>query len=234
MLLGTAIVFGFLGSLHCLGMCAPLLWAIPENPEKRTRWWINKLIYNAGRISIYALLGLLVGLIGEGVSLVGWQQHISWITGVILILGLALSIWGSRIRIFNSFSIGFNQSVKRGLSKTLASKTYKSQLMFGVFNGLLPCGLVYMALIASLSMTTISGSMAYMALFGLGTIPMMLGAAYFKKSIQSLKSISFNKLYPKIVLTIAILLIVRGMNLGIPYLSPKVNTSTNMTICETP
>ncbi len=234
MLLATAIAFGFLGSLHCLGMCAPLLWAIPENPQKRARWWINKLIYNTGRISIYALLGLLVGFIGEGVSLVGWQQHISWITGVILILGLALSIWGSRIRIFSSFSTGFNQRVKRGLSKTLASKTYRSQLMFGVFNGLLPCGLVYMALIASLSMTSIGGSMAYMALFGLGTIPMMLGAAYFKKSIQSLKSISFNKLYPKIVLTIAVLLIVRGMNLGIPYLSPKVDMSAGMTICETP
>lgn len=234
MLLGTAIAFGFLGSLHCLGMCAPLLWAIPENPEKRARWWINKLIYNAGRISMYALLGVLVGLIGEGVSLVGWQQHISWITGVILIVGLSLSIWGGRIRMFNAFSTGFNQRIKRGLSKTLASKTYRSQLMFGVFNGLLPCGLVYMALIASLSMTSIGGSMAYMALFGLGTIPMMLGAAYFKKSIQSLKTISFNKLYPKIVLTIAILLIVRGMNLGIPYLSPKVSYSTDITICETP
>ena len=234
MLLATAIVFGFLGSLHCLGMCAPLLWAVPENPEKRARWWINKLIYNAGRITTYAVLGLLVGVIGEGVSLVGWQQHISWITGVVLILGLILSIWGGRIRAFNSFSSAFNHRVKKGLSKTLASKTYRSQLMFGVFNGLLPCGLVYMALIASLSMTSIGGSMAYMAVFGLGTIPMMLGAAYFKKSIQSLKSISFNKLYPKIVLTIAILLIVRGMNLGIPYLSPKVSNTVDITICETP
>lgn len=234
MLLATAIAFGFLGSLHCLGMCAPLLWAIPENPEKRTRWWINKLIYNTGRIATYALLGLIIGLIGEGVSLVGWQQHISWITGVVLILGLALSIWGSRIRTFSSFSSLFNQKVKKGLSRTLASKTYGSQLMFGVFNGLLPCGLVYMALIASLSMTSIGGSMLYMVLFGIGTIPMMLGAAYFKKSIQSLKSISFNKLYPKIVLTIAILLIVRGMNLGIPYLSPKVGMSGDITMCETP
>ena len=76
--------------------------------------------------------------------------------------------------------------------------------------------------------------MAYMVLFGLGTIPMMLGAAYFKKSVHSLKSISFNKLYPRIVLTIAILLIVRGMNLGIPYLSPKVGNTIDMTICETP
>ncbi|MBO3698194.1 sulfite exporter TauE/SafE family protein [Roseivirga sp. E12] len=234
MLLATAIVFGFLGSLHCLGMCAPLLWAIPENPEKRAKWWLNKLIYNAGRVSVYALLGLVVGLVGQGVSLVGWQQHISWITGVVLILGLVLSIWGSRIRAFSSFSNQFNRKIKKGLSKTLARKSYSSQLMFGVFNGLLPCGLVYIALIASLSMTSIGGSMAYMALFGLGTIPMMLGAAVFKKSVQSLKGISFNKLYPKIVLTVAILLIVRGMNLGIPYLSPKVGNPSEITICETP
>ncbi len=234
MLLATAIAFGFLGSLHCLGMCAPLLWAIPENPEKRTRWWFNKFLYNVGRISTYSLLGLIVGLIGEGVSLVGWQQHISWITGVVLIIGLVLSIWGGRVPIVSKFTFSFNQKVKKGLSKWLTKKTYTAQLMFGVFNGLLPCGLVYMALIASLSMTSIGGSMAYMALFGLGTIPMMLGAAYFKKSIQSLKSISFNKLYPKIVLTIAILLIVRGMNLGIPYLSPKVGNASGITICETP
>ncbi|OEK00165.1 hypothetical protein BFP97_00920 [Roseivirga sp. 4D4] len=234
MLLATAIVFGFLGSLHCLGMCAPLLWAIPENPEKRTRWWLNKLVYNAGRISTYALLGLIIGLVGEGVLLVGWQQHISWITGVLLILGLAMSIWGRHIKAFNTFSNQFNQKIKKGLSKTLARKGLAAQLMFGAFNGLLPCGLVYMALIASLSMTSVSGSMAYMVLFGLGTVPMMLGAAVFKKSIQSLKSISFNKLYPKIVLTIAILLIVRGMNLGIPYLSPKVADASSITICETP
>lgn len=234
MLLSTAIVFGFLGSLHCLGMCAPLLWAIPENPEKRTQWWLNKLTYNAGRISTYALLGLVVGLIGEGVSLVGWQQHISWITGVLLILGLVLSIWGNRIKAFNSFSNQFNQKVKKGLSRTLARKGLVAQLTFGAFNGLLPCGLVYMALIASLSMTSVSGSMIYMVLFGLGTVPMMLGAALFKKSIQSIRSIRFNKLYPKIVLTIAILLIVRGMNLGIPYLSPKVSNASSITICTTP
>jgi len=234
MLLATAIGFGFLGSLHCLGMCAPLLWVIPENPEKRSQWWLNKLIYNAGRISTYALLGLVIGLIGEGVSLVGWQQHISWITGVLLILGLTLSIWGKRIKAFNSFSNQFNQRVKKGLSKTMARKGLVAQLMFGAFNGLLPCGLVYMALIASLSMTSVPGSMAYMVLFGLGTVPMMLGAAIFKKSIQALRNVRFNKLYPKIVLTIAILLIVRGMNLGIPYLSPKVAGTSSITICETP
>lgn len=234
MLLATAIVFGFLGSLHCLGMCAPLLWAIPENPQKRVKWWLNKLIYNAGRITTYALLGLTIGLVGEGVLFAGWQQHLSWMAGVILILGLCLSLWGSRIRFFRSSSTFVHRFVQRGISKTLRKHTLKSQLSFGLLNGLLPCGLVYMALIASLSMETIGGSMVYMILFGLGTLPMMLGAAVLKKSVLSLKSISFNKLYPKVVLIIALLLIIRGMNLGIPYLSPYVNQTTNITVCEVP
>ena len=83
-------------------------------------------------------------------------------------------------------------------------------------------------------METIGGSMLYMVLFGLGTIPMMLGAAILKQSMKSFKGISFNKLYPKIVLAIALLLIIRGMNLGIPYLSPKANTIDGITVCETP
>lgn len=234
MLLATAIMFGFLGSLHCLGMCAPLLWAIPDNPQKRMKWWLNKLIYNAGRITTYALLGLAIGLIGEGVTFAGWQQHLSWITGIILILGLCLSIWGNRIGFFKSTSTFVHRFVQRGISKTLRKHTLKSQLFFGLLNGLLPCGLVYMALIASLSMESIGGSMTYMALFGLGTVPMMLGAAILKRSVLSFKSISFNKLYPKMVLVIALLLIIRGMNLGIPYLSPYVNQRADITVCEVP
>lgn len=234
MLLATAIVFGFLGSLHCLGMCAPLLWAIPENPQKKAKWWLNKLTYNFSRITTYALLGLIIGLVGEGISFAGWQQHLSWITGVILIVGLCLSIWGNRIPFFKTSSTYVHRLVQRGISKTLRKHTLKSQMFFGLLNGLLPCGLVYMALIASLSMETIEGSMIYMVLFGLGTLPMMLGAAILKQSVLSFKSISFNKLYPKIVLTIALLLIIRGMNLGIPYLSPYVNQTANIAVCEEP
>ncbi|MFY0591105.1 sulfite exporter TauE/SafE family protein [Roseivirga sp.] len=233
MLLATAIAFGFLGSLHCLGMCAPLLWAMPEDKAKRSVWWRNKLLYNFGRILTYGLLGLMIGLVGEGISFIGWQQHLSWITGVVLILGLSLTIWEHKLIFFKSFSVRINEFVRKGVSKSFRKHNAKSQFIFGLFNGLLPCGLVYMALIASLSMETIGGSILYMVLFGLGTIPMMIGAAILKQSIKSMKGFSFNKFYPKIVFTIALLLIIRGMNLGIPYLSPKSNSIDGITVCET-
>lgn len=234
MLLATAIAFGFLGSLHCLGMCAPLLWAIPEKKEKRAKWWLNKLAYNLGRIVTYSALGVLIGVLGRGVSFVGFQQHLSWITGVILIIGLFFSLPGRKVKFFQSFGYTFNSILKKTLSRFLGKYTLKSQFIFGILNGLLPCGLVYMALIASLSMSSITGSGLYMMLFGLGTVPMMLGAAFFKKSIQSFKRFDFNKLYPKIVLLIGCLLIIRGLNLGVPYLSPKLNQTDHITVCKVP
>ena len=234
MLLSTAIVFGFLGSLHCLGMCAPLVWAVPDHRQKRMRWLGNKLIYNLGRVSTYALLGLLIGFLGEGISFAGWQQHISWITGVLLLSGLAIHFWGKRTKVFHRLSIGFNRAIKRGIGLTMGKRSMSYQYLFGVFNGLLPCGLVYMALIASLSMTTLSGSVLYMVLFGLGTLPMMLGVALFKQSMVSLKSFNFNRVYPRLIVILAFLLIARGLNLGIPYLSPKVNNSDQITVCEAP
>lgn len=234
MLLSTAIVFGFLGSLHCLGMCAPLVWAVPDNREKRMRWLTHKMLYNLGRISTYALLGLLIGLVGEGISLAGWQQHISWITGVVLLLGVVVHVWGKYISFFNSLTQQFNKLVKRGIGLSMGRKSAFYQFLFGVFNGFLPCGLVYMALIASLSMNTLGGSVTYMMLFGVGTLPMMLGVALFKQSITSIKTFNFNRIYPKLVVILAFLLIVRGLNLGIPYLSPKMNDSGQITVCETP
>lgn len=88
LLLGTALVFGLLGSLHCLGMCAPLLWAVPQNESKKILWWQNRSLYNVGRAITYAFLGALFGLIGESLSLVGLQQKISIGTGILILVFL--------------------------------------------------------------------------------------------------------------------------------------------------
>jgi sulfite exporter TauE/SafE len=109
-----------------------------------------------------------------------------------------------------------------------------SNLKLGLFNGLLPCGLVYMALLASISMGSILGGALYMFIFGLGTLPMLLAAAYFGKQFKSMKPALFGKAVPAFVAFIAILLIVRGLGLGIPYLSPAVVSDVEMTLCIAP
>lgn len=234
LLLWTGFLFGFFGSLHCLGMCAPLIWALPVRQDKRSIWWRNRLAYNLGRVFTYTALGLAIGLIGESFSLVGAQQYLSISTGVLMLLLLIFT----KGKIPQSFSIKpLNKlmlKVKGALGSLIQGNTLKSNLLMGVYNGLLPCGLVYMALLASLSMSSLGGSALYMVVFGLGTFPMMLIAAYFGSSVRQWNQKVFTQWVPRFIFLVAILLIIRGLNLGIPYVSPKLAENNDIVLCETP
>lgn len=234
MLLWTGFLFGLFGSLHCLGMCAPLIWAMPENKSKRKMWWLNKLSYNTGRAVTYMLLGAVIGLVGETISFAGFQQYLTIVTGVILLLFLIFS----KGRIPQSFFLKpinkLVSKVKLSLGKLIKGNTAKTNLLLGLYNGLLPCGLGYMALIASLSMSSLEGSMLYMLVFGLGTFPMMIAAAYFGGQVKKWNQNISKVWVPRFIVLVAILLIIRGLNLGIPYLSPKLDRSNDIVMCETP
>ena len=234
MLLQTAIILGFAGSLHCLGMCAPLLWAAPEATASRGKWILNKSAYNIGRAVTYALLGAIFGVIGKSLNLIGLQQYLSIGAGVLILLLLLLS--GGHIP--SNFQIPLLQrmvsKVRSALGKQLGKSTTGAHLSFGLLNGLLPCGLVYMALFASVSMGSIEGAALYMFLFGLGTFPMMFGAAFLGSRLKSVKASWTKSLIPKMVMLVSVLLILRGLNLGIPYVSPALNDTNDVTLCVTP
>jgi len=234
LLLGTAIVFGLLGSLHCLGMCAPLMWAVPQTDGVRGVWWRNRISYNLGRAVTYAGLGALFGLLGESLSFAGWQQKISIGTGLLILIFLISSkgVVPTSFQ-FKPFQL-LIQNVRKRIGTMLQLDTTSSNLKLGLFNGLLPCGLVYMALLASISMGSVLGGALYMFIFGLGTLPMLLAAAYFGKRLKSIKPALFGKAVPALVAIIAILLIVRGLGLGIPYLSPAAVSDVEMTLCIAP
>lgn len=231
MLLSTAILVGLLGSFHCLGMCAPITWAVPGNKQKRGRWLAGRLVYNSGRLITYAGLGVIAGLLGSSLSMAGWQQGLSIGAGSLMLLGVlffgmevpdkALLKPLSRLVLW----------VKRQIGGLLAKKGFKAQLALGLLNGLLPCGLVYAALIAALSMGSVQGGALYMTLFGLGTFPMMLAAALFGKMMsQRFKQRVWN-FAPKMVAIVGILFILRGLNLGIPYVSPALTSDGQITEC---
>ncbi|MCO6357751.1 sulfite exporter TauE/SafE family protein [Roseivirga pacifica] len=233
-LLGTAFVFGLLGSLHCLGMCAPLIWALPQDKAKKSKWWANRLAYNFGRSITYALLGVTIGLLGQTFALAGLQQYMSIIAGAVLLLILLFS------KGHVPLNIGFGPAtklfawVRSKMGRLIRGSTAGSNLMLGLLNGLLPCGLVYMALVAALSMGTIVGSGVYMMLFGLGTFPMMIAAAFLGSRIKGLKSGLLNRWAPRFLVVVSLLLIMRGLGLGIPYVSPAFGSEKEISICQTP
>ncbi|MCE7993372.1 MAG: sulfite exporter TauE/SafE family protein [Roseivirga sp.] len=231
MLLSTAILVGLLGSFHCLGMCAPITWAVPGNRQEKWRWLGGRMIYNSGRVVTYAGLGIIAGLLGSTFSMAGWQQGLSIGAGALMLLGVLF--FGMEVpdkallRPLSKVVLW----VKKRIGGLLAKKGFKAQLALGMLNGLLPCGLVYAALIAALSMGSVQGGALYMALFGLGTFPMMLAAALFGKVISQRFKQRIWSLAPKLVAIVGILFILRGLNLGIPYVSPALSSEHQITDC---
>lgn len=215
----SALLIGFLGSLHCIAMCSPITMML-GGKQLSFQFVFQRLSYNTGRIIGYAFLGAIAGLFGKAVNMAGLQQWFSIGLGVSLLL--LVLVFGSS-KIFNPSFGPLNKFIlilRANFSKVYQSELKIKGLLIGLLNGFLPCGLVYMALIGAITMDSIYSSMLYMIVFGLGTWPMMLVISFLSGTISKFSSAMLLKIVP---IVIAILFIVRGLGLGIPYLSPKIN-----------
>ncbi|MEK7257558.1 MAG: sulfite exporter TauE/SafE family protein [Bacteroidota bacterium] len=214
MFLWTAFTIGLFGSLHCAGMCAPIAMALPGGSRQVVLR--NGLLYNLGRTLTYTLLGGLIGLAGKGLYLAGLQKTLSIGLGVAL---LAVALFSINVE-SKLVKLGFfNRLVfklKAHLGKFIGSRKTWTPLVVGILNGLLPCGLVYMAIVGALSTGGALSGMSYMALFGLGTVPMMLIAG-LAGNLASLRVRNFlRKAYPAFLVFFALLFLFRGLNFHVP------------------
>ncbi|MCK4562678.1 MAG: sulfite exporter TauE/SafE family protein [Flavobacteriaceae bacterium] len=235
-MLYTALILGLLGSFHCIGMCGPIAFILPVDKSNKSKMIVQTFLYHFGRLLTYSIIGLLFGLIGKGLYLSGFQQRLSILMGVIMILTIL-----TPTKILNKFNLTkpLYQSigkVKSNLGLYLKQKSNKAFFLIGFFNGFLPCGLVYMAIMGAISSGNIFSGALYMFLFGLGTIPMMTGAIYLGNFLKISIRNKIQKAIPIFVVIIGLLFILRGMGLGIPYLSPsdaKLHLSNNPATCIT-
>ena len=232
-MLTSALVLGFLGSLHCLGMCGPIAFMLPLDRESQSKKVFQLSIYHFGRLLSYGIIGLLFGILGKSISIFGMQQKLSIAIGVLMII--LVMVPG---RIFNGHKL-FRPiyrvlgTLKSQLGTALKKKTPDAFLTIGFLNGFLPCGLVYMALLGAIALGSPSQGGIYMVLFGMGTIPLMTTAAYSQSLFSSAVKSKIRKLIPIAVVFIGLLFIVRGLGLGIPYVSPKpVQTNHTSTTIE--
>jgi uncharacterized protein len=209
-MLWTAFILGLVGSLHCAGMCGPLALAVPVVHQRRIA---SRLLYNSGRIAAYAALGALSGLAGEAFRLADAQQWLSIGLGVLLLAGLAFS-WNKPIA-------GWMLRLKSTFGTLLHRRSFPALFALGATNGLLPCGLVYVAAAAASSTGHLTTGIASMIAFGLGTAPMMIALPLLGGRLAP--RFNFQKLIPVSIMAMAALLILRGLALGIPYLSPNLD-----------
>ena len=219
-MLWSALILGLLGSFHCVGMCGPIAFMLPVDRSNSFKKITQVFMYHAGRLLAYGLIGLVFGLVGKSLYLFGLQQQLSIAIGIIMIVAIIIPI-----HVFNRYNFSkpiykVIGKVKSQLGEALKRKTADTFLTIGFLNGFLPCGLVYMAVFASLAMQSASIGSLYMVLFGLGTIPLMTTAIYVGKFLNTSIKQRIQKAIPVFVIIIGLLFIIRGLGLGIPYLSP--------------
>src|SRR5690554_4207952 len=222
----TALVFGLLGSFHCVGMCGPIAFMLPVDRTNQVKKISQISLYHLGRVFSYSILGLLFGLVGKSLNLFGFQQQLSIGIGILMLLVVFIPQ-----KTFNKYNFSkpvykIISKVKSALGKELKKKTPDTFLTIGFLNGFLPCGLVYMAIFGAIASGNAWQGSLYMALFGLGTIPLMTSAIYLGNFLNAQLRQRIRKAIPVFVVVIACLFIVRGLGLGIPFVSPKPLTET--------
>ncbi len=224
----AAISLGFLGSFHCIGMCGPIALTIPVKRDSAFSIISGTLTYNLGRVSTYAVLGVVFGLVGQGFALAGLQNVLSITLGLLLLIGVLFP----KIPLI-PFKIGFIYSalaeVKTALSGLFGTHSTRALFLIGLLNGLLPCGLVYLAIAGSIATANALSGAVFMAGFGLGTLPAMMAITVARDYISIKFRERIRQVVPVAVGVMAILLILRGMNLDIPYISPAVQTHAGIT-----
>jgi hypothetical protein len=224
-MIGPVLIAGFslglISSLHCIGMCGPLVLALPLQGLSGAHRMISTGLYHGGRIGMYAGLGLLSGLLGHRIYIAGWQQGVSIGLGTAILLSLG---WKWMRRLFSIRKIlfpgKFYNMLRQWILRLWQSPSTGNFFLLGVANGLLPCGMVYFAVAGALSLSGISQGLLFMVSFGTGTLPLLLLLSYFGHQVRPNFRVSFQKGLPFLIAIMAVLLILRGLNLGIPYISP--------------
>jgi uncharacterized protein len=217
----AALIMGATGSLHCVGMCGPLALALPLQHKSLLLRFTGTLLYNLGRICAYALFGLIAGAIGQGIILLGFQQWLSLLAGVAILTLVVVPKWFPAGNRYLHSSPAFFIRIREIFGRLFFKKSQASLLAIGFLNGLLPCGLVYLAFAGAAATGSITASMLFMMFFGLGTLPAMWAVGFWGQLMGIRMRKKIKLVQPYLLLLMGCLLIVRGMALGIPYISPK-------------
>lgn len=225
----AALSLGGISSLHCIGMCGPLAMAMPGQHTARLHRNIAILLYHSGRIITYMIIGAIFGFFGRQFYLAGMQQGFSIALGVLMVGYFFYRLFFQKWR-SSAFMLRTSGKLQLAMSYILKRQSYISPLFLGMLNGLLPCGMVYLAVAGALSTGNITDSILFMGFFGTGTLPAMLLLSMFGSLAGiGLRNV-FRNLSPYVMLVMGLLLILRGLSLGIPFVSPVLESAREASI----
>jgi len=224
----SGLALGFLGSLHCIGMCGPIALALPSQSKSKFSFYSGRILYNLGRVLTYSIMGLIIGLIGQKINLGEYQQIVSITLGVVILITVLLPASIKKYFITLKPIQSVTKLLQSSIGVLFRKGSQSSLFGIGVLNGFLPCGFVYVALAGAVALSNVEKSILFMALFGIGTIPAMFSASMVTNLFGQNFRTRIHRAIPIFASVLAVIFILRGLNLGIPYLSPKLKTVTHV------
>lgn len=227
--LTMAFLMGLTGSLHCAGMCGPIVWVMPFQHLHGFKKTAAIFLYHFGRTTVYVLLGLILFSF-RGLFHPEWQRYISIVLGaLLLIIGTLAFLPGQALKL----KIPWAEQIKMLLGRFIGRPGMSTFFVTGVLNGLLPCGMVYMALAASVTAGNPWEVTALLYSFGVGTAPMLIAITLLKTKLSGSLFQQLKRSVPVMMFIFGSLFVLRGMNLGIPYLSPRIEIAEHGTVTST-
>lgn len=227
----SAFILGLFSSFHCAGMCGPIALMLPQNSGSATKIFLGRFLYNTGRVTTYIVIGIIFGMIGLAATLQGFQKELSVFTGAAIIVTVLLTS-GSKQRL-KAYAVAnsYSSPIRKNLKKLFAAKSYVSLFLIGALNGLLPCGFVYLAVAGATAAGSVGGGMLYMALFGLGTFPIMMTisviANYFGVKFRTI----YARISPYMAIALALFLIYRGTDMKTDQCHPQIKAPVANVFC---
>ncbi len=212
----TAFTLGLFGSLHCVGMCGPIALALPYQDNSKLGTISNMLLYNGARSISYGMIGIVPGVLGLGVFISGYQTSLSIMLGLMFLFVALFSINLDREILRLPGYQQFNQWLRSQFQRQLNKRGKMTFLSIGILNGFLPCGMVYLALAASVTQTSVIGAMVYMFLFGLGTLPLMLLVSLSGNLISIRLRKQLYRLTPMLTFVFGVFFLLRGLQVELP------------------
>jgi sulfite exporter TauE/SafE len=227
-MLVTALIMGFAGSLHCAGMCSPLVLAVSA---KSKRVVLNRLIYNLGRILVYGVLGAVVSTLGFIIPLSKFQNLVSIVLGIVILL-VGVGLLKPTIPVL-SYAVGrITGIIKRSFAIFLKRKNYTTTFLLGMLNGLLPCGLVLIALTFCITLSSPIEGFQFMIFFGMGTLPVMFGLTTIIAGLVKRFNFSVQNVTTGILIASGIMLIARVFLFQLPHHSSIQQGVIDIVLCR--
>lgn len=215
-------LIGLAGSVHCIGMCGPLS-SLVANSGRNTMW--KRLSYNTGRIITYGMLGAIIAFVGSVASLYGVQTWTSLVVGFCLII---FGISGLPIRpprIISQPLGNLANILKSKFIMLMKSRHLYGSFVMGMINGLLPCGMTWIALGYCITLQWPMDGFLSMAAFGLGTVPAMLGFSTLINQLTTRFHFSFKSVQTVLLVISGCILIARTFG------SPQIHQPSEIVTC---